>query len=102
MSFLRLSVSSQVGFQGMAVLRKAQGQGCSGGERERRGGDEDCQGKGVALKFCLLRSPLKTVVPSWSPSLLQLALLFPAFLLALPAPGFLSSGLLVLPLFRDV
>ena len=71
MSCLRLSVSSQVGFQGMAVLRKAQGQGCSGGERERRGGDEDCWGKGAALKFCLLRSRLKSVVPSWSPSLLQ-------------------------------
>ena len=101
MSCLRLSVSSQVGFQGMAVLRKAQGQGCSGGERERRGGDEDCWGKGAALKFCLLRSRLKSgplVVSLPSPT----ALLFPAFLLALPAPGFLSSGLLVLPLSRDV
>lgn len=54
MSCLRLSVSSQVGFQGMAVLRKAQGQGCSGGERERRGGDEGCPGKRVAFIFCLL------------------------------------------------
>lgn len=40
--------------------------------------------------------PTRGLLPS------QPALLFPAFLLALPAPGFLSSGLLVLPLSRDL
>ena len=83
-----------MGFQGMAVLRKAQGQGCSGGERQRRGGG--------SLEILPVAQPVEDCGPR-SPSFSNQHRCsgIPAFLLALPAPGFLSFGLLALPLSRD-